>query len=172
MPANAGLHTALQRLERATSKMSAAEAVDLINAEIADPRNAEYRPHFEVQKAEVLWAAGQLQEAAELLEQCAAEYDAIDSVNYFAGQHLLELGQYARAMRYLSRCIEIAESSGDAWYQDSAYLLRAYCAAKVGKFDLAREDLGKVDDDDPMSWLMAEPIVSKTSIERMMVSRE
>lgn len=167
MQENADLHKALQRLETATAGLSAAQAVGLIDEAIADPRNANYRPHFEVHKAGVLWAAGQMQEAVVLLERCAAEHDEIDSAQYFAGEHLLELGQFAQAIRYLSRCIEIAESSGDGWYQDSAYLLRAYSAAKIGRFDMARRDLSAIKDDDPMSWLKAEPMVSKSSIERM-----
>lgn len=167
MPANADLHKALQRLETATARLSPAQALDLIDQAIADPRNADYSPHFEVHKAGVLWAAGQTQDAVVLLERCAAEHDEIDSAHYFAGEHLLELGQFAKAMRYLGRCIEIAQSSGDGWYQDSAHLLRAYCAAKIGKFDVARRDLSEIKDDDPMSWLNAEPIVSKSSIERM-----
>ena len=167
MPQNAELYRALQRLETATAKLSPAQALNLIDEAIADSRNADYRPHFEVHKAGVLRVAGQTQEAVLLLERCAAEHDNIDSVHYFAGEYLLELGQFAQAVRYLSRCVEIAESSSDSWYHDSALLLRAYCAAKIGKLDMARRDLEEIKDDDPMSWLSAEPIVSKSSIERM-----
>lgn len=170
MPPNADLNNALKQLESATARLSATEAVSVIDEAIADSRNADYRAHFEVHKAGVLWAAGQSQEAVALLEQCAAAHGDMDSAHYFAGEHLLELGQFARAMRHLSRCIEIAESFGDGWFQDSAYLLRAYCAAKIGKFDVARQDLAKIEDDDPMSWLTAEPIVSRASIERMLAA--
>jgi len=168
MPANADLHKALQNLESAIAGLGPDEAVDRINEAIADPRNADYRPHFKVHKAGILWAAGKTQEAVALLERCAAEHDGIDSAHYFAGEHQLELGQFARALRHLSRCIEIAEESGDGWYEDSAYLLRAYCAAKIGKVDVARQDLLRIKDDDPMAWLNAEPMVSKASIEWML----
>jgi tetratricopeptide (TPR) repeat protein len=164
---NHALHAALQRLERATSKLNPDEAINLIDGEISDPKNADYKPHFEVHKASLLWTAGQTLEAIKLLERCAIEHDSIDSPHYFAGEHLLELGQFDKAMRYLSRCIEISESSGDGWYKDSAYLLRAYCAAKLGKFAEALQDLEKIDDDEPMSWLAADPVVSKSSIVRM-----
>lgn len=167
MPPNAELYKALQRLETATAGLNPAQALGLIDEAIADSRNSDYRPHFEVHKAGVLRGAGQTQEAVLLLERCAAEYDYIDSVHYFAGEYLLEQGQFAQAVRYLNRCVEIAESSDDCWYHDSALLLRAYCAAKIGKLDMARRDLAEIKDDDPMSWLSAEPIVSKSSIERM-----
>ena len=172
MPQNADLNKALRQLENATARLSPTEAVSVIDEAIADPRNADYRAHFEVHKAGVLWEAEQSQEAIALLERCTAEHGYMDSAHYFAGEHLLELGQFAQAMRHLNRCIEIAETSGDGWFQDSAYLLRAYCAAKVGKFDIARQDLAKIEDDDAMSWLTAEPIVSKASIERMLAHFE
>lgn len=168
MSSNPALHAALQRLERATSKLSIDDAINLINEEIADTQNADYKPHFQVHKATILWTAGQTLEAIELLEQCAIEYDSIDSPQYFAGEHLLELGHFDKAMRYLTRCIEVAESSGDGWYKDSAYLLRAYCAAKLGRFAQARQDLEKIDDDEAMNWLALDPIVSRSSIVRML----
>jgi tetratricopeptide (TPR) repeat protein len=167
MSSNPALHTALQRLERATSKLSTDEAIKLIDEEISYPENADYKPHFEVYKASLLWAAGQRLAAIMLLERCAIDHDSIDSAQYFAGEHLVELGQFDKAMRYLSRCIEISESSDDGWYQDASYLLRAYCAAKLGKFAQARQDLENIDDDEPMSWLAVDPIVSRSSIVRM-----
>jgi tetratricopeptide (TPR) repeat protein len=167
MSENLALHAALQRLERATSKLNTDEAISLINREILDPLNADYKPHFEVHKASLLWTAGQTLEAVELLERCAIEHDSIDSPQYFAGEHLLELGHFDKAMRYLSRCIEISESSGDGWYQDSAYLLRAYCAAKLGRFIQAQQDLKNINDDEAMSWLAVDPVVSRSSIVRM-----
>jgi tetratricopeptide (TPR) repeat protein len=164
MPSNPELHAALQRLERATSRLGIDDAINLINEEILDPQNTDYKPHFEVHKASLLWMVGQTLEAIELFERCAIEHDCVDSPQYFAGEHLLELGHFDKAMRYLSRCIEISESSSDGWYQDSAYLLRAYCAAKLGRFNQAQLDLEKIDDDEPMSWLVADPIVSRSSI--------
>jgi tetratricopeptide (TPR) repeat protein len=171
MTSNSELHAALQRLERATSKLSIDDAINLIDREISDTQNADYKPHFQVHKATLLWTAGQMLEAIELLEQCAIEYDSVDSPQYFAGEHLLELGHFDKAMQYLNRCVEISESSSDGWYKDSAYLLRAYCAAKLGRFAQARQDLEKIDDDEPMSWLAVDPIVSRSSIVRMVEAR-
>lgn len=165
---NSDLHKALQRLDVSISKISTAKALQLLDEEIANPENLAYRPHFQVHKAGVLWARGQTGEALRLLKECALDHNEIDSVHYFAGEYLLEVGEFEEAIRYLSRCLEIAESSGDGWYQDSACLLRAYCAAKVGKFDMVRQDLEKIDDDDPMIWLKAKPIVSKNSIKQML----
>jgi tetratricopeptide (TPR) repeat protein len=165
---NAELRKALESLDRSIASLELDAALGLIDAAIKDSRNADYKPHFEVHKAGVLWAAGKLQEAVTLLERCATANDGIDSVHYFAGEYLTELGEFARALRYLSRCIEIADVTGDGWFEDSARLLRAYCAAKTGKFNLARDDLAKIDDDDAMGWLNTEPVVSKASIARML----
>ena len=41
-----------------------------------------------------------------------------DEMQFFAGQSLLETEDFALAIRYLSRCIEIGESSGDLYYAD------------------------------------------------------
>ena len=168
MATNAGLHSALQRLERAAAKLTPDEAVALIDAEIAELENPEYAPHFEVQKAAVLHGAGQLSEAAQLLERVAAQYEAVDSVYFFAGQYALELGRYRQAIGYLTNCLDICESSSDGWYQDSAYMLRAYCAAKTGNAELARRDLAHVADGDAMSWIAVDPVISSDSIETML----
>jgi len=101
-----------------------------------------------------------------LLKQCASKYDGIDSLSHFAGEYLVQLGQFARAIPHLGRCIEIMEASRNKWY-DAAYLLRAYCAAKLGNPDLAIEDLSKVDGDEPLSWVNVEPVVSKWTVRQM-----
>ena len=162
------LHKALERLDRRTSKLELSAALSLIDAAIKDPQNADYKPHFDVHKAGVLWAAGKTREAVKLLEQCATENEEIDSAHYFAGEHLMEFGEFELALRYLNRCIEIADGTGDEWFAESARLLRAYSAAKIGKFNLARDDLEKISNGDAMEWLNVDPIVSKASIFRML----
>ena len=168
MAANAGLHSALQRLERAVAKLAPAEAVALIDAEIAGLENPEYPPHFEVQKAAVLYGAGKLTEALQLLAGVAEKYETVDSVHFFAGQYSLELGLYQQAIGHLTNCLDICESSNDGWYQDSAYMLRAYCAAKTGDAKLARHDLDHATEGDSMSWIPVDPVISSDSIEMML----
>lgn len=161
------LKAALDRLARATEGLSPDEKVALIDAKIADPSNAPYCSYFEMRKAQVLGIYGRKREAADIMKRCAGEHGNNDEMQYFAGEALLEAGEFALADRYLSRCVEIAESSGDDYYLDSAYLLRAYCAARTGRFALALQYLAHVDDDAAMNWLDADPRVSKWSIEVM-----
>jgi tetratricopeptide (TPR) repeat protein len=170
MPADSKLYKLLERLDKATTGLPLDEALTLVDAEISSSPNENYRPHLEVHKGVILWGAGRKIEAVELLEQCAEKHDN-ESVHYFAGEYLLQLGEPLRAMHYLSQCIKISDASGDKWYQDSAYLLRAYCAAKVGNFDLVRQDLTRIDDDEPMFWISVDPVVSKASITRMVDER-
>ncbi|MGF7130884.1 tetratricopeptide (TPR) repeat protein [Paraburkholderia sp. EB58] len=162
------LREALDRLARATKGMSLDETVAFIDAEISSPNNAPYRSHFELRKAHILGAYGRTAEASGILVRCAAENGDDDEMQFFAGQSLLETEDFALAIRYLSRCIEIGESSGDLYYADSAYLPRAYCAARLGRFDVAQEDLVRVEDGDKLPWLHASPVVSKASIQRML----
>lgn len=170
MSLNADLNKALQQLEEATAGLSPDETLDLIDKAIANPSNIDYQPYFEVHKARVLRTAGRVEESIDLLERCSSEHYGIDSVHYFVGEYLLELGHFARALEHLSSCIEICDTTGDSWFADAAYLLRAYCAAKIGNYHLAHQDLLKVEDDDPMTWLDVNPMVSKSAVERMIGS--
>lgn len=168
MAINKELHDALARLESLVAKLDAPEAIKAIDEQIAEPANADHIPHFEVHKAAVLRGAGQIAGAAQLLSRTAARYEEVDSVHFFAGQYFLELGQHARAVEHLSRCVDLCQRSGEGWYLESAYLLRAYAAARSGQAELARSDLSHIEDDDPMSWVQAEPVVSRSSIEGLL----
>jgi tetratricopeptide (TPR) repeat protein len=169
LPGNETVRAKLDRIDRAIAKLKPGEALDLIDTEIADPGNADCKPELAYSRGGILRRAGRTREAADWLEQCAAEPDGTDGLNYLAGEFLLELGEFTRAIRCLSRCLEIEQSSGSRWYQNAAHLLRAYCAAKLGNFDLAREDIAGVDDgDEPMGWIEADPVVCKRSIVLMM----
>jgi tetratricopeptide (TPR) repeat protein len=147
--------------------MALDEKLNAFDVAINDPENVKYIPHFLVQKAGVLWAYGKIHDASNVMDRCAEEYDTVDSVQHFAGQYLLEFGDFVGAIPYLSRCIELAEASGEVWYLDSAYLFRAYCAARIGNLELARQDLANVDDDDAMHWITAIPAVSRGNIYSM-----
>ena len=167
MTKDTGLHRALEDLERGIRKLDVAQAVALIENEIAQAK-VEYLPHFEVEKARVLYQAGQVDDAAQVLQRTAIHHDGVDSVHFFAGQYLLELGRHQKALQHLTRCVEICESSNEHWYLDSAYLLRAYCAAHVGNKELARRDLAHVGDHADMPWLAVDPPVSKAAINAML----
>jgi tetratricopeptide (TPR) repeat protein len=163
---NPELKATLTRLEKATEGLSVDEQIGILDEAAQDPANAEFKADIEVQMAGVLWAYGRINEAASLMVKRADKNIDNNSVQYFAGQHLLELRQFARAMPFLDRCIEIERASGETWYLDSAYLLRAYCAAKIGNVAQARRDVANLDDE-PMHWVEADPIVSKASINAM-----
>jgi tetratricopeptide (TPR) repeat protein len=166
MTADPKLAKLFRQLDQAMKKLPISEAIRVIDKFAEAPENESFKPHLQLEKATALWHTGRLDEAVELLEQCTSEYDDIDSLYYFAGEYLVQLGQFARAIPHLGRCIELMEASGNKWY-DAAYLLRAYCAAKLGKPDRAIEDLNKVDGDEPLSWVTAEPVVSKWTIRQM-----
>lgn len=170
MSKNTELQVALQQLERRVAKLDGEDALNVIDAAICHPDNSSYRAHFEVYKAGFLWSTGEQWEAVALLERCVAEFPEIDSAHYFAGEYLLELGQFARGLKHLSRCLEISEEANDGWFEDSARLLRAYCAAKLGRIELARQDLHLLGNEESMEWIGVEPIVSKSSIEKMLAS--
>jgi tetratricopeptide (TPR) repeat protein len=169
MSKDTNLFNALKKLDIRLAELNLRDAVLLIDKEISETILPEYRPYYIVRKASILYAAGQLNEAADLLKQCAIQHENIDSVNFFAGQYLLELGQYKQAIDYLSQCIKICKYTREDWFLDSAHLLRAYCAAKICNAELAFSDLAQVDDDEAMTWIEVKPLVSKQSIAEMLV---
>lgn len=168
MNKDADLHAALERLERKLSKLSPVKAIKLIDAEIISVVSPHHVPHYEVRKAAILRDSDNLNDAINLLKQSVLNYKSIDSARFFAGQYLLELGNYEEAIEQLTECIKLCGLSGELWYLDSSYLLRAYCAAKTNNAKLANDDLNRIDDDDAMSWIPVEPVVSKSSINFML----
>ena len=164
MAADKQLLHALELLQRKVEKLETDAAVALLDKEIAELDNPDWVPHYEVHKASLLRRADRTTEAAQLLQGVIEKYPFVDSANYFAGEYLLELGQYAKAIGFFSNCIAISTESEDDWFMDSAHLLRAYCAAKTGDRLLAIKDLADVSDDEEMSWLSVEPPISKSSI--------
>ena len=165
------LHRALELLQRKVEKLETDDAVALVNEEIAEIENLDWAPHYEVHKASLLRCAERTSEAALLLQDVVGKHPQVDSANYFAGEYLLELGQYAKAISFFSNCIAISIESGDDWFMDSAHLLRAYCAAKTGDRSLAASDLVDLPDDEEMSWLAVEPVISKSSILVMIATK-
>ena len=129
-----------------------------------------FTPFLAVHKSSILWAEGDHENAISILEEYAHKYENNINVHYFAGEHLLELGEFKKAFEYINHCIYIIEKNSDMWYASASYLIRAYCAAKLGKFDIVRNDLSKIGSDDSMPWLKAKPVVSRRSIELMLNS--
>jgi tetratricopeptide (TPR) repeat protein len=168
---NDELRSALERIDAATAKMVPGEKLKFIDAELAKPLSDDLRSQIEISKGLTLRAAGLERAAAEYLEQCAAKPNSPAGANYLAAQHLVQVGEFARAMPCLNRCLEQGEVSGNKWFETAAYLLRAYCAAKLGKFDLAREDLARSDDNDSMWWIVAEPPVAQSCIASMIAEK-
>jgi tetratricopeptide (TPR) repeat protein len=101
------------------------------------------------------------------MDRCAARDHDIDGVQHQAGEYLLEAGEFTRAIARLNRCLELADISGDRWYENSARLMRAYCAAKIGDFDLAARDADGLESDGGLGWLAADPVVCKRSVLEM-----
>lgn len=122
-----------------TDVVDAIKTIDAAMSTLSDPDDV---PHYEVQKAIVLRGAGRIMDAARLLARVSTVHGAADSVHFFAGQYALELREYSVAVTHLSRCIGQCRETSDFWYLDSAYLLRAYCHAKLGQRQTGKERSG------------------------------
>ena len=165
------LRRALDLLQLKLEKLEVNDAVSLINKENTETENQDWVPHYEVHKASLLRNADRVSEAAQLLQEVVLRYPDVDSVSYFAGEYFLELGKYAEAITFFSDCMAIGVKSGEHWYLDSARLLRAFCAAKIGDRRLATQDLASIPDDEEISWLSVDSAISKSSVLSMITSK-
>lgn len=91
--------------------------------------------------------------------------EALDDY-YFMGQGFFELEEYHLAIDMLTQCIDIGKHKGISWYQDTAYLLRAYAFIEKGKYKEAKEDIDFVADDTRIAWLYRHP---ETEINKSLV---
>jgi tetratricopeptide (TPR) repeat protein len=165
------LHLALKSLHLKTDGLEINDAIAQINIDISEIENPSWVPHFEVHKAALLRGAERISEAAELLQNIAARHSGIASASYFAGEYLLELGQYAQAITCFGNCLLVEEEREKHWFVNSARLLRAYCAAKINNQTLAINDLESIPENEEVSWLSTDAFVSKSSILSMLAKK-
>src|SRR5580698_4004053 len=111
------LRLALERIDAAAAKMSPGEALRLIDAELANLLNEDLRPHIEIQKGLTMRAAGLKREAAEYMEQRAANNRNMLAANYLAAEQLVQIGEFSRAIPCLNRCLEQGEAAGNKWFE-------------------------------------------------------
>ena len=138
-----------------------------IDDEISKLDSDEYFSHYALAKSNVLRGMNRTAEAVELLTQCFV-LNPPESVFFFAGQYSLENQDYSSAIVHLTLCIDSCLKTGDQWYLDSAYLLRAYGAAKVGNEGLAENDLKFIGNNHAMGWVEATPCVSEANVLAML----
>lgn len=164
---DSSLSNALESLHKRLKGMNLDEGMALIDAEIKNVRNPLFIPHIEVCKGEILRKAGKKVEAALTLRDIAENNLDISSIQYFCGQYLFEVSMFREAIPFLSRCISIEERGPSKWHLEESYLLRAYSYAKLQEHDAARADLDRVQGDDVLFWVQAEPPVCRWSIRQM-----
>jgi tetratricopeptide (TPR) repeat protein len=167
MAANNELHSALLELQKNASRLPTEDALALIDTRIQSTEQHEFITEFTVLKASILRGDGRLEEAAHLLRENYNIHANSDSYNYFLGEYSIELQSFKDALKYLSKCIEISKSTSESWYQDAAYLLRAYCNAKLGRSNDASADLLHASEDESMEWIEAVPPITKANIKAM-----
>jgi tetratricopeptide (TPR) repeat protein len=168
MTKNPQLHSALRQLNADIKNLGIDEAIEKIDEAIALAQNADHEPHFLVQKGNALWFANRRSEAVDTLTDCCNRFDSEPSGSFFLGQYLVELAQFRQAKNYLTRCIEASKQIDDEWYLDSAHLLHAYAAAKIGDKQSASQSLSLIADDEAMDWIDIVPPVSTRSVKEML----
>jgi hypothetical protein len=163
------LHVKLRQLAAKTKSLEASDALTAVEGELVVESDANYIVHLTIAKSSFLFRLGRQDEGLECLSAGAERFPQDDAMNYFSGQELACRKRFGDAIHYLSRTIEVSETSNKKWYYDSALLLRSYCAAMVGNVALARNDLEKVEADASLAWLPLDPVVTKKNVENLLV---
>jgi tetratricopeptide (TPR) repeat protein len=166
MAKNKDLFLALKSLQNSISGLDFYDAIKIMDEKIASS-TINFRPHFELKKADFLWFSNQREASVEYLVSCTQKYPTECALYYSLGEHQVELGNFAEAIPYLSQCLEISKKSDDIWYEDSAIVLRAYCNMKQHNYTASRDDLLRLTEEIAMPWLKCEPAVSRVAIKEI-----
>ena len=152
--------------------MERSQALALLDQRIANEADAEFAWELRISKAKLLSSMGRHQEAVDLLGECSMATCANESAAYFAAEILVESGRYAEAADFLRTAERQMETSGVAYYKNCVFLLHAFCEAKMGRTDQARQFLNEVEDDDEsLFWLKVDPAISVSYVRNFIAER-
>jgi tetratricopeptide (TPR) repeat protein len=113
---------------------------------------------------------GRDHEALQIFDECSRSPHGDESANYFAAEFLVKRHRYIEAEAFLERAEEQVAIRKSAYYNNCIHLLHAYCAAKLGKFDKARQLLGRmfdVDGDEEIFWVPVRPVISISTVQEL-----
>lgn len=80
---------------------------------------------------------------------------------YLVGEWSVELKNYELAIEMLTYCIEKGYEQNSQWYENSAYILRAYSFIQLDNYQEARKDVENSYVSETISWLEGHPDLDK-----------
>lgn len=158
----------LHNIHTEIGELAISEALEVLNRHLSTERDGILLDEINITKAKLMAAEGMTQDAVDILDRCSWGENGNDSAAYFAAEILFERGQLSRACEFLERAEALIARTGDAYYQNSIFLLHAFCEMKRGDMAKASRLLDRVTDEgSSLFWLKSDPVVSVTSVRRM-----
>jgi predicted Zn-dependent protease len=166
---NNGLFAQMDALYKSLEGLTVDASLLKIDELAKTVKDSDFLLQIRITKAEQLRRKGEVKAALDLLIECSNEAPNVESVSYFVSELLAEQSMIKDAFFYLDRAIKAMKENDSNYYQDSVYLLRAYCSAKLGKLEDAERDLTRVKHADAnLFWLEIKPAISIGSVREML----
>jgi tetratricopeptide (TPR) repeat protein len=83
---------------------------------------------------------------------------------YSIGENYFELGEFENAVKAFTQCINLGVKENNFWFQNCAYILRAYSLIKLKKISEAKEDIFKIDEDEKVTWINGYSEINKKKL--------
>ena len=160
----------LKKLNADLAGLKPSEELSVLDQHLLEDGEPEFALHIQITRAKVLADIGKESEAISLLDACSRSPLADESAAYFAAEILVQSDQYREAVGYLELAEKQIQRNGSTYYRTCIYLLHAYCAAKLGEFELAGQMLEMISDrdgDEEMIWLSTRPVISISAVEAL-----
>lgn len=104
--------------------------------------------------------------ALEYAKALAFDSECDVALLHFAGVWSVDVEDFPAAIKYLNMMFQSSDSTGVAWYQESALCVRAFAYINVGEFSLAEHDLALLPEDANLLILQNTPAYTKTDLLR------
>ncbi|HDN7459867.1 TPA: hypothetical protein P2B70_004658 [Salmonella enterica subsp. enterica serovar Eastbourne] len=109
-------------------------------------------------------AQGDIEGALALRYQIILNGNANLGDYYSVGEKYFELSEFESAVEMLTQCINMGIAERNFWYQDSAYILRAYSFIKLRKINEAIADITKIGKDKSITWISGYGEINKEAL--------
>jgi tetratricopeptide (TPR) repeat protein len=150
--------------------LGTSDALSRIEDRIKIETNQDMLSELIVMKAQCHAGLGEREKAIQLLRKLDQTSNRTN-VPYFLAEMLVQNGEYKDAIAKLTSTIDRSRELNENWFVGTARLLRSYCAAKIGSFDLAKLDLEVVEEDEEIFWLSINPPITKQQIRKMIAMK-
>ena len=150
--------------------LSTSDALSRIEDRIKIEPNPDMLSELMVMKAQCFAGLGEREKAIQLLKNLD-QTSSRPNVPYFLAEMLVQNGAFREAIAKLTSVIDRSLDLNENWFVSVSYLLRSYCAARIGNYELAKADLEVVEEDEEIFWLSINPPITKHRVQEMITMK-